>query len=196
MANLGGHAGVFVWDLRNTNQPVDHWHKYHDVFSLKATKSCVYVGTRKREIWPVEYHSEPYSSKKLQKFPNPHIDVVTSLATLADDQILISASRDKNLKGWAAFEDPHSSSNPNISSLNVTQAHEDQIRVIQSSKGSSNLLYSGSKDGVVKVWKLNSDFQEEANLFKSANLAQVGQILPEGPNQDVNTIAALEEDLG
>ena len=52
------------------------------------------------------------------------------MATLRGDSILVSASRDKNLKGWAAFEDPHFSSSPNLPSINVTLAHDDQIRVI------------------------------------------------------------------
>jgi WD40 repeat protein len=121
----GGQGGVYVWDLRNTSQPTEHLHKLQDVFSLQATMDKLFIGTRKHYVLPVSLaHGSPFGNHCQTHFEPPHFDVVTSFATLLDDKILISASKDKNLRGWSVHTDPNSK-NHEIAELGVTQAHDD-----------------------------------------------------------------------
>ena len=71
----------------------------------------------------------------------PHFDAVTCLTVLND--ILVSGSKDKNLRVYnsvAPFEPVNS----------VMNAHSDQINCLEND---GSFVYSGSRDGIVKVWK-------------------------------------------
>jgi WD40 repeat protein len=76
----------------------------------------------------------------------PHFDVVTSLKVL--DDTLISGSRDKNLRCWdySSLQNKYA---------DVMQAHSDWINILETDCDRSE-LYSGGKDGVVKVWKIKN----------------------------------------
>jgi len=48
-----GQGGMLVWDIRNTEQPLEWIEKHMDVFSLKSTKSHLFLGCRNHSIIPV-----------------------------------------------------------------------------------------------------------------------------------------------
>ena len=76
-------------------------------------------------------------------FDPPHFDVVTSLAML--DGTLISGSRDKNLRCW----DP----SQGVKNQDIMSAHQDWVNSLETDFEKKE-MYSGGKDGVVKVWKI------------------------------------------
>mmetsp|Transcript_12779 Transcript_12779/g.21605 ORF Transcript_12779/g.21605 Transcript_12779/m.21605 type:complete len:81 (+) Transcript_12779:415-657(+) len=80
------------------------------------------------------------------------------------------------MRGWniAAPTSQEPPSQRQIVKLNVNQAHEDYINVLESNKATGE-LYSGSKDGVVKVWRMvHEKEKDEADYFESLRLKQVG----------------------
>lgn len=80
----------------------------------------------------------------MHPFEPPHFDVVTSLSIL--DNTLVSGSRDKNLRCWDY-------SNLQNKYSDVMQAHSDWINALETDSDKKE-MYSGGKDGVVKVWKI------------------------------------------
>ena len=83
-----------------------------------------------------------HTFETLQPFEPPHFDAVTSLALLDDS--LISGSRDKNLRCW----DYKNSMNKDF----IVNAHSDWINTLETDHLHKE-MYSGSKDGIVKVWR-------------------------------------------
>jgi WD40 repeat protein len=83
----------------------------------------------------------------LSPFEPPHFDAVTSLAIV--DDTLVSGSRDKNLRCWDY-------SHLNNNNSDVMQAHTDWINSLETD-AENHELYSGGKDGVVKVWKIKKN---------------------------------------
>ena len=73
-----------------------------DIFALKATKQTLFTGCRNHSIIPVGLSRDSlFQDQVHQPLPTPHLDVVTTFTTMMDSSILISASRDKNLKVWS-----------------------------------------------------------------------------------------------
>ena len=64
---------------------------------------------------------------------------------MSNGSTLVSGSRDKNLRLY----DMSQSGFPEIS--NMLNAHNDHINVLETDE-SQQILYSGSRDGIVKVW--------------------------------------------
>lgn len=108
-------------------------------------------------------------------FEPPHFDVVTSLAVLEDS--LISGSRDKNLRGWdyQTFSNKHS--------MDVMQAHTEWINALETDHENKE-MYSASKDGIVKVWKI-----KQKQLKCVASLATPS-------NASINTICKIDRQFG
>lgn len=48
-----GMGGMLVWDLRNTDSPMELIEKHMDIFALKATQSHLFLGCRNHSIIPV-----------------------------------------------------------------------------------------------------------------------------------------------
>jgi len=173
-----GQGGMLVWDLRNTDSPIELIEKHMDIFSLKATNDRLFMGCRNHSIITVGLSSHALFQDQVQQplYP-PHLDVVTSFTSLHDERVIISASKDKSLRGWTSTprtdgEDVHDIQHlPNI---NVSQAHTDHINVLESSYDQIE-MYSGSKDGIVHVWNL---------VEAPADLAQQEE-QPTGPNDDL-----------
>lgn len=66
------------------------------------------------------------------------------------EDLIISGSRDKNLRCWDT--QTLSSLNPNSA---IMSAHSDWINTLETDT-ERRMMYSGCKDGVVKVWKLRN----------------------------------------
>lgn len=62
-----------------------------------------------------------------------HLDVVTSFATLLDDEILISASKDKNIRGWGTQQEASQEALFKLPNLQLDLVHSDHINVVESS---------------------------------------------------------------
>lgn len=111
------------------------------MFSLALTPSHLYMGCRNHYVYPI-----PLDTLETQvPLDPPHFDAVTSLATLSDD-LLVSGSRDKNLRCW---DSQQVTTGPSSA---VMSAHSDWINSLETDVD-RKMLYSGCKDGVVKVWR-------------------------------------------
>lgn len=100
------------------------------------------MGCRNHYVYPFNIRT----FETIQPFEPPHFDAVTSLSIL--DNTLVSGSRDKNLRCWDF-------SNPTNKYSDVMQAHSDWINTLATDYDKKE-LYSGSKDGIVKVWKIKN----------------------------------------
>ena len=95
-----------MWDMRNTSTPIELIEKAMDIFSLKATKTHMFMGCRNHSIVPMGLGGSSLLIDQVHApLKAPHLDVVTSFTTLMDDKVLISASKDKNLRAWHTNED-------------------------------------------------------------------------------------------
>ena len=149
-------GGLLVYDLRKTNNsPMEEFAPQQDIFSLTSSRSHIFYGCRNHNVYPFDLDN-------LQTLPNlqpPHFDVVTSLAMMNNGATLVSGSRDKNLRLYNL-------TNPNfVEQSNILSAHNDHINVLETDE-SQQYLYSGSRDGIVKVWQHDN----EQGLLLSANL--------------------------
>jgi len=155
-------------------RPIEEKEKNQDVFSLALTSQHLFMGCRNHSVYPINLKT----FETLPAFEPPHFDAVTSLATLSDD-VLVSGSRDKNLRQWDSKTFSHGSA--------VLSAHTDWINTLETDH-EKKMMYSGCKDGVVKVWKMkNKQLQCSAQLF-----------LPGGqPNgNSINTISKIDKQFG
>lgn len=109
----------------------------------------------------------------LSPFEPPHFDAVTSLQVI--DDTLISGSRDKNLRCWDY-------SHLNNNNSDVYQAHTDWINALETD-ADKHELYSGGKDGVVKVWKIKKN-----KLSCQAALSQ--------SSGGINTLCRIDRQFG
>jgi WD40 repeat protein len=48
-----GQGGMLIWDLRNTDQPIELVEKKEDIFALKTTKNMMFMGCRNHSIIPM-----------------------------------------------------------------------------------------------------------------------------------------------
>lgn len=48
-----GQGGMLIWDLRNTDQPIELVEKKEDIFALKSTKNMMFMGCRNHSIVPM-----------------------------------------------------------------------------------------------------------------------------------------------
>jgi WD40 repeat protein len=104
------------------------------------TQDHLFFGCRNHYVYPMNIKT----LETLQPFEPPHFDVVTSLSILEDS--LISGSRDKNLRCW----DYRNIQNKNSDCM---LAHNDWINTLETDIDHKE-MYSGCKDGIVKVWKM------------------------------------------
>ena len=130
------------YDLRKTyNSPMYEREKNQDVFSLTSTGSHIFYGCRNHNVYP--FCLTTFTT--LQNLQPPHFDVVTSLAMMNNGTTLVSGSRDKNLRLYDLSQGGFPEAESCLS------AHNDHINVLETDE-TSKLLYSGSRDGIVKVW--------------------------------------------
>ena len=76
----------------------------------------------------------------------PHFDAVTALAMMGGGTKLVSGSRDKHIRTYDLTGDPY-----HDSQLCKMNAHSDWITTLENN-ASKTLLYSGCRDGSVKIW--------------------------------------------
>ena len=128
-----------------------------------------------------------FSEHVMSPFKAAHTNVVTSFASLNNDSILVSASRDKSLKCWRTKT--YQNDFLKLDNLSKKDAHLDQITVIDSNMAQDE-LYCGCKDGTVSVWKLDIPDTLEANL----NLSKVSTI--HGNGGAVTALSSVEDSYG
>lgn len=130
-----GQGGMFVWDLRNTDSPIEVIEKREDIFALKSTQKTLFMGCRNHSIVPMGlgYHA-PFHEQVQGPLKQPHLDVVTSFACMLDERILVSASKDRNLRGWSTGQSSEDGLQPTVKQLHnmsVNQAHNGDINVLE-----------------------------------------------------------------
>jgi WD40 repeat protein len=110
---------------------------------------------------------------------------VSSLAIIGRGYTLVSGSRDKNLRTYNLSKDPYNEQQPT-----VTNAHCDQITALASNK-SFETLYSGCRDGSVKVWTGRPCIDGSENL----QLDCVATFENASSSQAVNSLCSLDESV-
>jgi WD40 repeat protein len=128
----------------------------------------------------------------MQAFEPPHFDAVTSLAVLNDGS-LISGSRDKHLRCW---------NTQSLTSLSSNLAHNDMINTLETDH-ERKMLYSGCRDGTVKVWKMNPLTRQlrcAAQLSNPNALGGVSSTITgnstSGGGQSINSICKIDKQFG
>ena len=145
------------------------------------------MGCKSSEIIPMRTGGPKFSEHVMSPFKAAHTNVVTSFASLNNDSILVSASRDKSLKCWRTKT--YQNDFLKLDNLSKKDAHLDQITVIDSNMAQDE-LYCGCKDGTVSVWKLDIPDTLEANL----NLSKVSTI--HGNGGAVTALSSVEDSYG
>ena len=170
---------------------------------LKVLVAMLFMGCRNHSIIPMGLHpGQPFHQQVMQPIKSPHLDIVTSLGTLFQDRVLISASLDHNIRAWS-IPDSLAEGLPQLKNLTIDKAHNSQINVVAA--GHDGLeLYSGSKDGVVNIWSLQNQLQlpddpgaeniDEQELMQGLSLVRTGQLQAHGGS--VTAIAAIEPSFG
>ena len=102
--------------------------------------------------------------------------------------MLVSASLDHNLRAWRIPQSPEESTEP-LKNLTIDKAHNSQINVVEQSHDGLE-LYSGSKDGIVNVWTLQSQTDHDEGDLQGLALVHTAQIQAQGSS--VTAIAAIE----
>jgi len=109
--------------------------------------------------------------ESLAPFSPPHLDAVTSLSIVKDH--LVSASRDKILRLWSLDY-------PNQLRSTSSYAHQDWINATETNVN-QDILYSGSKDGTIKVWGVHN---KKLRCISDIN----------GHSQSINSICKLYDE--
>eukprot|EP01017_Pseudomicrothorax_dubius_P041880 TRINITY_DN6761_c0_g1_i7.p1 TRINITY_DN6761_c0_g1~~TRINITY_DN6761_c0_g1_i7.p1 ORF type:complete len:267 (+),score=58.19 TRINITY_DN6761_c0_g1_i7:59-802(+) len=173
-AGKGGasYGAMCIWDLRQLGQntaPIEEREKNQDIFALRPKDDILFYGSRNHQVRRLDLRT----MEAMSPFEPPHFDTVTSLALVND--YLVSGSRDKNLKLWRVDTAIHN--------LKFTAyAHQDWINTLESDDN-TGLLYSGSRDGRIKVWCAE---KEKLRCLNDLNSHQ----------QAVNSIIKLENSSG
>ena len=145
-----------IYDFRKGPNPIAEREKSQDVFSLTGSGDHIYYGCRKHTVNPFCLNT----FTTLNPLHPPHFDVVTSLALLGGGTTLVSGSRDKNLRLYDL-------KSPTLENYeNVINAHSDHINTLETD-ADQNYLYSGSKDGIVKVWSLSHSTNRELTCMST-----------------------------
>jgi len=136
---------------------------------MTTYNDLLFFGCRNHHVYPYNYRSKELYSP----FEPPHFDAVSSLTILND--ALISGSRDKNLRSWDL-----NNMGPKFS--DVMGAHQDWINALETDQ-ERTLMYSGGKEGIVKVWKVRRE-----------RLQCMAQLT--GQTGSVNTLCRLDDQFG
>ncbi|XP_051118527.1 protein JINGUBANG-like isoform X2 [Andrographis paniculata] len=90
-----------------------------------------------------------------------HIDAISSLSLSEDESLLYSASWDKTIKIWRISDSK---------CLESIQAHDDAVNSVVA--GFDGLVFSGSADGNVKVWRREFQGKGTKHFFNQTLLKQ------------------------
>ncbi|XP_059282716.1 protein JINGUBANG-like [Lycium ferocissimum] len=90
-----------------------------------------------------------------------HFDAISSLSMSEDQNLLYSASWDKTIKVWRAFD---------FKCLESINAHEDAVNSVV--VGFDGLVFSGSADGTVKTWRRELQGNKTKHFFSRTLLKQ------------------------
>lgn len=160
-------GAMSVWDIRSQKDPVAEAERNEDIFSLEKQGNYIFMGTRSQAIIPFD----TVSMQSLGRVENAQGDVITSLKTMDDK--LVSGSRDRSL----VVREP----NLDQKSPTIEGAHQDWVNTLESDF-EGNYLYSGGKEGVVKIWKNQNDSLACKSVFAC--------------NSSVNSICRLDQQFG
>lgn len=136
---------------------------------MKATQDMLFYGCRSHQVIPYNFKAKGL----YDALDPPHFDAVTSLAML--DGYLVSGSRDKMVRVWDHQKMTH---------LQVEQAHNDFVNVLETDADQKE-MYSGSKDGTVKVWRM-----------RQSKLKCMAQIHTNAHSQAINAITRIDVQFG
>lgn len=137
-AGKANPGSITFWDMRKLDTPLCEKEKSLDIFSFLPIDGVFYYGCRDHKV-----HKMRITDLEPQKSLEPsHYDSVTCLAQY--ENVLISGSRDKNLRIW----DYESSKEIKT----VINAHTDWVNCIASDYFGRS-FYTGGKDNKIKVWE-------------------------------------------
>lgn len=102
-----------------------------------------------------------YSGKKRSTCSIKHTDAISSLSLSEDKVYLYSASWDKCVKVWRAADSKF---------LETINAHDDAVNSVVA--GFDGLVFSGSADGTVKIWRRELQGKGTKHFFSQTLLKQ------------------------
>jgi len=160
------NSALLVWDLRNMS-PIEEKEKDQEIISMVHHNRILYYGNQNHQIRGVNLTN----MQSLAPFEPMHQDNITSLAILNDN--LVSTSKDSTLRLWDL--------NHYILNLkNTWTSPRDYINSLESNI-TQDMLYSGSKGGVIKIWNVDD-----------GKFNCTGTII--GHTQSINSICKLYDD--
>ncbi|GLU13647.1 hypothetical protein SLE2022_302710 [Rubroshorea leprosula] len=106
-----------------------------------------------------------------------HFDAISSLSLNEDKTLLYSASWDKTFKVWRVSD---------LKCLESVSAHEDAVNSIVS--GFDGLVFTGSADGTVKVWRMELQGKGTKHFFSQTLLKQECAVTALAMNPDAKII--------
>lgn len=129
---------ITFWDLRKLDSPVSEKEKALDVFSFLPADGVFYYGCRDHKV----HRMRICDLEVMKSFENSHYDTVTCLGLY--ENLMISGSRDKNLRIWD-YES-------GIEIKSIINAHTDWVNCIETDSF-GRVFYTGGKEGKIKVWQ-------------------------------------------
>ncbi|KFK29083.1 hypothetical protein AALP_AA7G086600 [Arabis alpina] len=142
---------IRVWKTSAKNPRV-----YTRVGSLPALKDVL-----KRSVKPSNYVEVRRRRKKLWI---KHSDAVSCLSLVEDQGLLYSASWDRTVKVWRIHD---------LKCIESIKAHDDAVNsVVATVWSGESLVFTGSADGTVKVWKREVGGKRSSHILVQTLLKQ------------------------
>lgn len=112
-----------------------------------------------------------------------HIDAISCLSLSEDGKLLYSASWDKTFKVWRISD---------FKCLESITAHEDAVNSVVA--GFDGLVFTGSADGTVKVWRRELQGKGTEHFFSQTLLKQECAVTALAVNQDGTAVYCSSSD--
>ncbi|KAI9071101.1 hypothetical protein K1719_046942 [Acacia pycnantha] len=165
---LTGHQDgkIRVWKVSGKDQNL-----YKRMTTMPTLRNYIKCAIKRSNY--VETHDKRHRSKLWIK----HYDAISCLGITEDCSLIYSASWDKTFKVWRAS---------NYKCLESVTAHDDAVNAL--ALGFDGLVFTGSADGTVKVWRRELQGKGTKHFFSSVLMKQESAITALAINQEGNVL--------
>ena len=161
---------IRVWKVSNKNSP-----SYKRVGTLPTLKNFIKCSIKPSNYVEVRRHRNVLWIK--------HFDAISCLSLSEDGNLLYSASWDKTFKVWKIS---------NFKCLESVKAHDDAVNALVT--GFDGLVFTGSADGTVKVWRREFQGKGTKHFFSQTLLKQECAVTALAVNQEATFIYSGSSD--
>ncbi|KAM6564483.1 hypothetical protein CsatB_024481 [Cannabis sativa] len=155
---------IRVWKVSNKNTP-----NYKRVGTLPTLKNYIKCSMKPSNYVEVRRHRNVLWIK--------HFDAISCLSLSEDGTLLYSASWDKTFKVWKVSD---------FKCLESVQAHDDAVNALVTAF--DGLVFTGSADGTVKVWRREYQGKGTKHFFSQTLLKQECAVTALTVNQEATFI--------